>query len=424
MLNFREALEWLTTSLTFGINPGLERVIWLLEQLGNPQDDLKAIHVVGTNGKGSTVNYLRQIFETAGYQVGTFTSPSIMDFRERIAINGQMIDQDDFVAAVQLLQPVAQRLEEETDFGPATEFELITIMMFLYFSRLRPVDVVVIEAGLGGRYDSTNVFKPLAVICTSIGLDHQNFLGDSHLQIASEKVGVLKPGVPFVFAEGREDVRQLFYQEAQRLACPTYEAGRDFSLSGPAGHLTFRGDFGEIAELALAMPGQHQVSNASLAIMTSQLLKEAYPKLNPEGIRTALARSYWQGRTELIRPNLMLDGAHNDESVAVLVEVLKSYHADKTIHILFAAIKTKPAQTMLDQLQAVGQVTVTTFADDRAYALADYPDQLAKVARFEDWLTQVDQAGPEDFFVITGSLYFIGQVRRFLVGQATQEILS
>lgn len=419
MLNFQDAMAWLTTSLTFGINPGLERVVWLLDQLGRPQDDLRAIHVVGTNGKGSTVNYLRHIFEEAGYQVGTFTSPSIMDFRERIAINGQMISQADFVAAVELLQPVAQRLEDETDFGPATEFELITLIMFLYFARIRPVDLVVIEAGLGGRYDSTNVFTPLAVICTSIGLDHQNFLGDTHVQIASEKVGVLKPGVPFVFAEGREDVRQLFYQEAQRLACPTYEAGLDFSLTAEPGGLAFRGTLGDIAELALAMPGQHQVANASLAIMTSLLLQEAYPQLTPDAIRQGLIKSYWLGRTELIQPRLMIDGAHNDESVAVLVQVLKEHYADKTIHILFAAIKTKPVETMLAQLEQVGQVTVTTFDDSRAYQLTDYPVHLPQVVSFETWLQQLEGSGEDDFFVITGSLYFIGQVRRQLLGEVS-----
>lgn len=411
MVNFQEAFDWLTTSLTFGINPGLERVQWILRELGNPQDKIRGIHVVGTNGKGSTVNYLRHIFQEAGYEVGTFTSPSIMDFRERIAVNGNMISKSDFVEAVQLLKPVVARMEVETDFGPATEFELITLIMFLYFGHLRPVDLVVVEAGLGGRYDSTNVFTPLAVICTSIGLDHQNFLGTTHLAIAGEKIGVLKPGVPLIFAESRPEVRQLFHQTAKNLGSQVYERGQDFSLE--AG--TFR--YGDLVlnDLILAMPGRHQESNASLALMASLLIQDGYPRLTLDHLKTALAKSYWLGRTEFIRPNLMLDGAHNDESVAVLVDVLKTNFADRRVHLLFAAIDTKPVASMLAQLRTFPDVSVTSFDYPNAYALDAYPEGFPRVASFEEWLAQVEEADEADLFVVTGSLYFIGQVRRYLL---------
>ncbi len=415
MINFQEAFEWLKTSLSFGITPGLERVQWLLEQLGNPQHQLAAIHVVGTNGKGSTVNYLRHIFQEAGYTVGTFTSPSIMDFRERIAVNGHMISREDFAKAVELLQPVVSRLESETDFGPVTEFELITLIMFIYFARLHPVDLVVIEAGLGGRYDSTNVFTPLAVICTSIGLDHQNFLGDTHLAIAGEKIGVLKKGVPLIFAESRSEVRQLFYQTANDLSSPVYEKGKHFDLTETDTGLTFSDEEGQLTNLLLAMPGQHQVSNASLALMTSRLLAKTYPNLTDEHIKNALAKSFWLGRTEFIFPNLMIDGAHNDESIKALVDVLQQDYADKTIHILFAAIDTKPAHSMLQQLQGFADLTVTTFDYPKAYALEAYPEAYPRVASFEKWLARLEEAREEDLFVITGSLYFIGQVRRHLL---------
>lgn len=411
MVNFQEAFDWLTTSLTFGINPGLERVQWILHELGNPQDKIRGIHVVGTNGKGSTVNYLRHIFQEAGYEVGTFTSPSIMDFRERISVNGQMISKSDFVETVQLLKPVVARMEAETDFGPATEFELITLIMFLYFGQLRPVDLVVVEAGLGGRYDSTNVFTPLAVICTSIGLDHQNFLGDTHLAIAGEKIGVLKPGVPLIFSENRPEVRQLFYQTAKELGSPVYERGQDFSLESG----TFRHEELTLTDLALAMPGRHQESNASLAIMASLLIKDAFPAFNMDHLKTALAKSYWLGRTEFIWPNLMLDGAHNDESVAVLVDVLKTHYTDRRIHLLFAAIDTKPVASMLTQLRIFPDISVTTFNYPNAYALDAYPEGFPRVTSFEEWLAQADDAHEADLFVVTGSLYFIGQVRRYLL---------
>lgn len=422
MKYFQEAMDWLTTKLTFGIKPGLERVQWVLNELGNPQDKLTAVHVVGTNGKGSTVNYLRHIFQEAGYEVGTFTSPSIMDFRERIAVNGEMIAKADFIKAVELLKPVVERVELETDFGPVTEFETITLVMFIYFGLLHPVDLVVIEAGLGGRWDSTNVFRPQAVICTSIGLDHQHILGDSHLAIASEKIGVLKEGVPFIFAENRADVRQLFYQEAEKLGSPVYEKGRAFDLVPGASGLVF--ECGELkwTGLGLAMPGQHQVANASLALMTTRLLQGRFPKVTEKSIRDALAKSYWPGRTEFLRPNLMIDGAHNDESISALVEVLASDYADKTIHLLFAAINPKPATTMLEQLASVGQVAVTTFEDSRAYQLADYPSVYERVATAKDWLTRLEKAEPNDLFVITGSLYFISQVRQQILQSENENL--
>lgn len=415
MKYFQEAMDWLTTKLTFGIKPGLERVQWVLNELGNPQDKLTAVHVVGTNGKGSTVNYLRHIFQESGYQVGTFTSPSIMDFRERISVNGQMISKEDFIKAVELLKPIVDRVEVETDFGAVTEFETITLVMFVYFGLLRPVDLVVIEAGMGGRWDSTNVFTPQAVICTSIGLDHQHVLGDTHLAIASEKIGVLKEGVPFIFAEHRDDVRQLFYQEAEKLASPIYEKGQAFDLVAGEDGLTFEHGTTSWTGLHLAMPGQHQIANASLALMTTKLLQKDFPQVTEKSIRDALAKSLWLGRTEFLRPNLMIDGAHNDESIAALVEVLTSNYADKTIHLLFAAITPKPATTMLEQLASVGSVTVTTFEDSRAYQLADYPEGYERVATFEDWLPRLADARPDDLFVITGSLYFISQVRQHIL---------
>lgn len=188
-MTYQETLDWIHRRLTFGIKPGLERMLWVLNQLGNPQERIKGIHVVGTNGKGSTVNNLQHIFTAAGYEVGTFTSPYIMDFKERISINGNMISEADLVAAANRVRPLTERLVQETDFGEVTEFEVITLMMFLYFGDMHPVDLAVIEAGLGGLYDSTNVFQAMVVVCPSIGLDHQAILGTSYAEIAAQKQG-------------------------------------------------------------------------------------------------------------------------------------------------------------------------------------------------------------------------------------------
>ena len=162
-MNYQESLDWIHSKLKFGIKPGVSRVEWLLNELGNPQDRVKGIHIVGTNGKGSTVNYLQNTFTAAGYEVGTFISPFIMDFRERISINGQMISKEDLTLMVNRIKPIVERLPLETPWEAATEFEIITVLMFLYFGEVHPVDIAFIEAGMGGLHDSTNVFTPLAV---------------------------------------------------------------------------------------------------------------------------------------------------------------------------------------------------------------------------------------------------------------------
>lgn len=417
-MTYEETLNWIHDQLKFGIKPGVRRMEWMLNELGNPQNQIKGIHVVGTNGKGSTTNYLQHIFSQAGYEVGTFTSPYIMDFRERIALNGRMISQDDLVALAEIVRPVVERLPKETNLKSATEFEIITTMMFVYFGSYHPVDIAIIEAGLGGLYDSTNVFNPLAVICTSIGLDHQNILGASYQDIASQKVGVLKDRIPFIFSEKREEVREIFYQRAQELHCPTYELGNDFRVSGNSTAFDFYWKDYHVSSIKLAMLGQHQVSNASLATMTSLLLTQKFPKVTINVIKSALSQARWLGRTELMRPNLMIDGAHNDESIAVLTDVLKENYSSHRIHILFAAIDTKPVETMLEKLSVFDSLTVTTFNYPNSITLESYPDRYRKIRDFQAWLSEYVTISDNDLYVITGSLYFISQVRTYLLGEA------
>lgn len=229
-MNYQEALDWIHSKLKFGIKPGLERMAWILEELGNPQEKLSAVHIVGTNGKGSVTSYLQHIFSLAGYEVGTFTSPYIVNFRERISLNDQMISETDFLDLVERVRPVVERLPLETTLEPATEFEVITVLMFEYFGHMHPVDIAFIEAGMGGLYDSTNVFKALAVICPSIGLDHQNVLGQTYAEIAEQKAGVLKEHVPFIFATERDDVHRVFLKKRKLAAAKRMNLKRIFRL--------------------------------------------------------------------------------------------------------------------------------------------------------------------------------------------------
>ena len=414
---YQEALDWIHVQLKFGIKPGLERMAWMLEELGNPQDNLKAVHIVGTNGKGSTVNALQTIFSQAGYEVGTFTSPYIIDFKERISINGQMISEENLLGLVERVKPVVERLPKETEHENATEFEIITVLMFLYFGQVHPVDIAFIEAGMGGLHDSTNLFSPLVVICPSIGLDHQAVLGNTHAEIATEKAGVLKNGASFIYATDRTDVRDVFKQKANEEGSKTYELGKDFTAEGSSHSFDFIYKEQRLEGIALAMAGQHQVANASLAIMASLLLQKDYPKVTPELIKDALAHASWLGRTEFLMPNLMIDGAHNNESVKVLIDLLRSEYADKDIELLFAAIDTKPIDSMLAQLESVGDLTVTSFEYPNSVKLDKYPVTYKQVSDFQTWIEEHVTANDDKLYVITGSLYFISQVRKWILEQ-------
>ena len=418
-MTYQEALDWIHGQLKFGIKPGLERMAWMLKELGNPQDNLKAVHIVGTNGKGSTVNALQTIFTQAGYEVGTFTSPYIIDFKERISLNGQMISEEDLLDLVNRVKPVVERLPKETEHENATEFEIITVLMFLYFGQIHPVDIAFIEAGMGGLHDSTNLFKPLAVLCPSIGLDHQAILGNTHAEIAAEKAGVLKNGAPFIYATDRPDVRDVFEKKAREEGSKTYELGRDFTAEGSSHSFDFTYGEQRLDNIALAMACQHQVANASLAIMASLLLQKDYPKVTLELIKHALAHANWRGRTEFLRPNLMIDGAHNNESVKVLIVLLQSEYADKEIELLFAAIDTKPIDGMLAQLKSVGDLTVTSFDYPNSVKLDKYPEAYNQVPDFKTWIKGHVTTDNKKLYVITGSLYFISQVRKWVLEQAS-----
>lgn len=410
-----EAIEWIHSRLKFGIKPGLERMKWMLNQLGNPQNKIKGIHVVGTNGKGSTTSYLQHIFTQSGYHVGTFTSPYILDFKERISLDGQMIASADFTKLVSKVKPIVERLSLETQLEDATEFEVITVLMFEYFGHMHPVDIAIIEAGMGGLYDSTNVFTPLAVVCPSIGLDHQSVLGDSYTEIAEQKVGVIKENVPFFYQTNRDDVRQVFKTKGQMTNSELFELGEQVLISQDKTEFSVSFRNVTISHLKLQLLGFHQKQNAALAIATALYLTERFPNLNLKTIQQGVVATTWAGRTEFLSSNIMIDGAHNNESIDALVAVLKGFEP-KNIKILFAAINTKPVNSMLERLKGAGEVTVTSFDYPSALKLSDYPSQYKQESDWTDWVFKIRQ-DKDTLYVITGSLYFISQVRKALLIQ-------
>ncbi len=412
-MNKTETLNWIHSFKAKGRQADLKRMNWLLEKLGKPQTTFPAIHIVGTNGKGSTCSYLQHILTASGYKTGSFTSPYITRFNERIAIDGKEISDQDLNKVISLVKPIVESVTVETHYEKVTEFELVTLLMFTYFAQINPVDIAIIEAGIGGLKDSTNVFKALAVVCPSISFDHQEKLGNSLAQIAQQKVGVLDEKVPFIFGQMTSAVKQVFYEETQLLGCPTFECNKDFSFkeNGKAFDFIYQ-DF-LISAIHLKMLGQHQKANASLAIMTSLILAKVFPNINSKTIRTGLQSTIWPGRCELLQANLLLDGAHNIDAITKLIQVLKDSFGDKTIHILFAGLKRKPIEKMLAQL-AEFDLSVTSFDFFEALPLENYPLSYPRVDNWKNWITQAT-AHSDHLYVVTGSFYFISQVRNHLI---------
>lgn len=415
-MNYLDSLYWIHERTKFGIKPGVKRMEWMLERLNNPQFNINGIHVGGTNGKGSTVAYLRSALVDNGYEVGTFTSPFIETFNERISLNGIPISDDNIVELVQKVKPVSEALEVETELGAATEFEIITTMMFLYFGELHPVDFVIVEAGLGIKNDSTNVFKPILTILTSIGLDHIEILGDTYTDIAKDKGAIVKPNTPIIYAVKNEDALKVIRGCVEQQNTEGIEFDRDISIVSQEEEFTYRYKDYELETLLLNMLGEHQKENAALAITALIELNESgIVDLDFNKMIDGIESVSWTGRIEQVKekPLMIVDGAHNVESVEALISTMKDYYHIDSLDILFSAVKGKPINTMVDQLKTIASTFyVTDF---------DFPRALTKDAIFEeirfDQKELVDdyvkfiETYEGDGLIITGSLYFISEVK-------------
>ena len=413
-MNYTETLNFIHSFKGNGRRPQLERMRWLLKQAGNPQTHFPTVHIVGTNGKGSTTSYLQNILTKSGYQVGTFTSPYITRFNERISINGTEIPDKDLISLVAKAQVLLDDLEEHTAFERPTEFELVTLLMFLYFD-LKQVDMAIIEAGIGGRLDSTNVLSPELVICTSIGFDHTETLGDSLLDIANHKAGVMRKNTPILLGRVSAEVEHFFNQKSHDLQAPLAIIDREIQLL-PKDNQTIQisYDHWESPNLKLPMLGQHQENNAGLAVTAAHLLAQTFPKITDKSTQEGIEETHWPGRSEWIGNNIYLDGAHNPQGIASLKQVLKDNFANRRVHILFAGLRRKPLADLLEELKDY-DITVTSFDFFEALPLDDYPKDFKRVADYRDWLAQAKSANSDDLFVVTGSLYFISEVRNYLI---------
>jgi dihydrofolate synthase/folylpolyglutamate synthase len=421
MPSYSETLNYIFNLRGGEIDLRLHRVKRALSLFDHPESHYPALHIAGTNGKGSTAAMLQRILATAGYRVALYTSPHVVSFTERIRVGDEEISQEEVVELAELIK---LRTAEEDVF--LTFFEFVTVMALLYFAR-REVDVAVVEVGLGGRLDATNLVLSRVSLITTISKDHEAYLGSDLLSIAREKGGIIKSGVPVVCGSLPPQVAELLKEMAEAKGSASYFLGRDFScVVKENGLFDYSGIQWVLRDLPLALRGRHQRSNAAMALATLELVQQDFP-VSQITVRKALAALSWPGRFEVMmeRPTVILDGAHNGEGVRALVDEIRDFLGTKKIKLLFAAMADKDWPFMLGELSAVASEVVLTRvpmergADPRkvAEAVNEVPVTVMENARQAIQLL-LDKACAEDAIVVTGSLYLLGEVRPLLAEMA------
>ena len=421
--------QWIANYRTDQPHFGLERMVELLALRGNPHLKLKVIHIGGTNGKGSTIAFLKNMLEKLGLRVGVFSSPYLIHYTDQISINGESIPE----ARLETLMADYQSLlegESATNLQGTTEFEIITAIAYDYFAS-EQVDVAIMEVGMGGLLDSTNVCQPILTGITTIGLDHVALLGDTLEAIAEQKAGIIKPGVTLVTGNIVPKALSVIDQIAAVKQAPRLVYGDAYQVSHHESIVT-----GEIFDYTSSVRqgrfqtgllGLHQVENAGMALtLLDAYCHETGRELaGNDLVAQALEETSWPGRFEVVSrsPLMILDGAHNPHAIKALLATLEERFADYHKEILFTCIKTKALEDMLDLLETLPdtELTLTHFDDGRAtdeevLRQAAYSRNL----NYQSWQAFLDQKKPENeeektVRIITGSLYFLSQVRAYLM---------
>ncbi|UOQ47284.1 bifunctional folylpolyglutamate synthase/dihydrofolate synthase [Gracilibacillus caseinilyticus] len=397
----------------FGIKPGLERLDYLLDQTGHPEQEIPTIHIAGTNGKGSTLTYLKEMLMAGEYRVGTFQSPGLPTIFDHIAINEDVITSTAFIDILNQLLPVIDDMDKH-DLAPS-EYEILMVITLLYFRER--VDMGVIETCMGGREDVTNRVIPLVTIITSIDYDHTSFLGTNIEAIAGHKAGIIKNKVPVVIGPFPEKARQVVRNEAACKQAPVFEYNQDF-FAEEIDHQKFLWKNQDLEHRAkLSMLGKHQIENASLAIQTVQLLQKMDFPLEENALRHGLLKAQMPNRMETVKkePRIIVDGAHNAASIRQLVETF-STQTFPTIYVLFSAFRDKEVTEMLTLLASMtDDITITTFNHTRALRADDVPASYRYIADPEEaWKDALIRSNSDDLILITGSLHFVDFVKKLI----------
>ncbi|MBF8984460.1 bifunctional folylpolyglutamate synthase/dihydrofolate synthase [Lutibacter sp. B2] len=428
-MNYLEALEYIHGTYKFGSKLGLENIKYLLDLMDNPHKDLKIIHVAGTNGKGSTSNYIASVLKETGYKVGLFTSPYLEEFEERIRVDGKNISKEDLAKTTSCVKEKIEKMVSKGKNHP-TEFEVVTAIGFEYFKREK-VDYVVLEVGMGGRLDATNVIEnPLVSVITPIALDHIDYLGDTVGKVAGEKAGIIKNDSYVVVHPQEDEAMEVVDQvckekNANYIMAPieTIEINK-VDENGQCFSATFQDE--KLENICISMLGAHQTRNATVAMTVLNLLKNKYNvKITKEALYEGMKKAVWPGRLEILRkePTIIIDGAHNLHGVKALAKVLKDSFSDKNIILGLGILGDKDVSEMVKELCPLAQKMVLTEpnnprkmkVDQLEEVVKNHCDTIYKKPLIKDAVQEVlDIAKADDLIVFAGSLYMIGEVRTLL----------
>lgn len=421
-MKYSDTIEYLYDLQKYGMKFGLDNIRRLMSLLGGPQRSFSSVHVAGTNGKGSTSAMLESLLRTNKVRTGLFTSPHLVSFTERIRVNGEEISED---AVIELADEVRKAAAGVEDFCP-TFFEVVTSIAFLYFMRMK-VEWAVVEVGLGGRLDATNIIQPEVTVITSIGIDHREFLGDTLEEIAREKAGIIKHGVPVVTAEQSPEVMKVIQQRCAEMGAPLFRFNSEFSAERASGDaetvsLHYKGK-NAYRDVGLSLAGEHQIGNAALAIKAAEVLSEKHPEMGFD-VRKGLGVVNWPGRLEMIRENppILIDGAHNPHAAMVLAAHLQKLLGTRYRRILMVAgvMGDKDIRGILRPLlplaaeiifaspaygRAASAEKLQSCATDLGYASKTAGSVAGALTRAEGLY------GPGDLIVVTGSFYTIGEAK-------------
>jgi len=425
-VNYEQALEYIHGTHKFGIKLGLDNIRKLLEFMDNPHRKLKYVHVAGTNGKGSTVAFISSILKESGYKVGIYTSPYIERFTERIKINNDEISKEDLARITEYVKGKVELMISQGENHP-TEFEIVTAIAFQYFYE-KDCDIAVLEVGLGGRFDSTNVIdSPLAAVITTISYDHMAQLGDTLDKIAFEKAGIIKRGTDVVLYPQTREADKVFeevcHEKGARLHKLSFHSIniKKFSPDGQ------EFDYGEFKSLKIGLLGEHQVKNAVVALETALILaRKGYDRICESSVRKGLADAKWPGRLEILKkePIFLIDGAHNAEGAKTLSEFLKTYFPGKKIVFIIGVLKDKDFKSMIEVCAPLAEdiITVTPNSDRAlpAETLAQNLENYCKNVSISDTIVNAVEKSlkiaPKDGVICAfGSLYYIGEIRSVLM---------
>lgn len=424
-MKYQEALDYIDSLKKHGIVPGLDTIRELCRRLGNPQDELRFVHIAGTNGKGSVLAYVSTVLKCAGYRVGRYISPTIRDYRERIQINGRMITQKALCGLMEELKQACDDMAAE-GFSHPTPFEVETALGFLYFNREK-CDLVVLETGMGGRLDATNVIQnTLVAVLASISMDHMQYLGKTLQEIAEEKAGIIKPGCRVVTAWQEQEVMEVIQNRANQLQAMFLAADATAAKRVRYGLERQRFDYGGMKDLEIYLAGRYQIDNAVLALQACEALSGCGYDIPENALRQGLLETRWPGRFTVLgrKPLFVADGAHNEDAAKKLAQSIEFYFTNKRIIYIMGILKDKEYEKIIDLTAHYADQILTVTPPDNPRALSGY-ELAQEVAKVHPRVTAVDSleeaveishllAGKEDVVLAFGSLSYMGKLMEIM----------